>query len=79
MAELADAYDSGSYGATRAGSSPVRCTTSKIKFPKGSFFLYSLEFSTLPSLEILKNFYELNTPCLKRKYEKYQEILILRK
>ena len=27
MAELADAYDSGSYGATRAGSSPVRCTT----------------------------------------------------
>lgn len=26
MAELADAYDSGSYEATRAGSSPVRCT-----------------------------------------------------
>lgn len=41
--------------------------------------LYSLEFSTLPSLKILKNFYKLNTPCLKRKYEKYQEILILRK
>ena len=27
VAELADAYDSGSYGATRAGSSPVWCTT----------------------------------------------------
>ena len=27
MAELADAYDSGSYEATRAGSSPVWCTT----------------------------------------------------
>lgn len=26
MAELADAYDSGSYEATRAGSSPVWCT-----------------------------------------------------
>ena len=40
--------------------------------------VYDLEFSTLPSLNILKQFYELNTPCLKRKYDKYLKILELR-
>ena len=40
---------------------------------------YSLEFSTLPSLEIMEQFYLLNTPYLKRKKEKYLECLELRK
>lgn len=39
---------------------------------------YSLEFSTLPSLNIMKNFYELQTPCLSRKKDKYLEALKLR-
>lgn len=40
--------------------------------------VYSLEFSTIPSLNIMKQFYELNTPCLKRKKNKYLECLELR-
>ena len=40
--------------------------------------IYELDFSTLPSLDILKQFYELDTPCLIRKYEKYLNILKLR-
>ena len=39
---------------------------------------YSLEFSTLPSLAIMKKFYELQTPCLSRKKDKYLEALKLR-
>ena len=41
--------------------------------------IYSLEISTLPSLNIMKNFYEINTPYLCRKKEKYLEALKLRK
>ena len=41
--------------------------------------LYSLEFSTLPSLNILKLFYNLNTPYLPRKKEKYDEWIKIRK
>lgn len=40
---------------------------------------YSLEFSTLPSLEIMKQFYNIDTPCLKRKQQKYYDCLELRK
>ena len=40
---------------------------------------YSLEFSTLPSLEIMKQFYDIDTPCLKRKQQKYYDCLELRK
>lgn len=40
---------------------------------------YNLEFSTLPSLEIMRQFYNLNTPCLERKKEKYLSYLELRK
>lgn len=39
---------------------------------------YELDFSTMPSLNILKRFYEIDTPCLKRKYQKYLNILKLR-
>lgn len=39
---------------------------------------YSLEFSTLPSLKILEQFYLLETPCLKRKQQKYYDFLKLR-
>lgn len=39
---------------------------------------YSLEFSTLPSLEILESFYNLNTPYLLRKYNKYLNALNIR-
>lgn len=39
---------------------------------------YSLEFSTLPSLDIMKIFYEIPTPYLKRKKQKYLECLELR-
>lgn len=39
---------------------------------------YSLEFSTLPSLNIMKQFYDLDTPYLERKKEKYQEALLIR-
>lgn len=40
--------------------------------------IYELDFSTLPSLDILKQFYKLDTPCLIRKYKKYLNILKLR-
>lgn len=40
--------------------------------------LFSLEFSTLPSIEILNKFYALDTPCLKRKKDKYDEFIQLR-
>lgn len=40
--------------------------------------LFSLEFSTLPSIEILNRFYALDTPCLKRKKDKYDEFIQLR-
>lgn len=40
---------------------------------------YSLEFSTLPSLNILEQFYNIDTPCLKRKQQKYYNYLELRK
>lgn len=36
---------------------------------------YSLEFSTYASLEIMNSFYSLETPCLLRKKEKYNEAL----
>lgn len=40
--------------------------------------VYSLEFSTIPSMLIMDNFYKIDTPCLKRKYQKYIEYLKLR-
>lgn len=40
--------------------------------------LYSLELSTLPSLSFLNDIYNLNTPKLQRKYDKYLEALKLR-
>ncbi len=40
--------------------------------------LYSLELSTLPALDFLKDIYSLNTPYLQRKYDKYLEILNIR-
>lgn len=40
--------------------------------------VYTLEFSTIPSLNIMKSFYELETPCLIRKKKKYLECLELR-
>lgn len=39
---------------------------------------YSLEFSTIPSLLIMEQFYALDTPCLERKKQKYLEFLKLR-
>lgn len=36
---------------------------------------YSLEFSTLFALQIMNAFYSLNTPCLLRKKDKYDEAL----
>lgn len=39
---------------------------------------YSLEFSTLSSLDILQQFYNLDTPCLSRKYNKYLDALNIR-
>ena len=39
---------------------------------------YSLEFSTIASLNILRSFYELNTPCLQRKHNKYLDCLKIR-
>ena len=39
---------------------------------------YILEFSTIPSLNIMKQFYKLKTPYLKRKKEKYDEAILLR-
>ena len=41
--------------------------------------LYSLEFSTIPSLQVLDKFYQLDTPCLPRKRDKYLACLELRK
>lgn len=40
--------------------------------------LFSLEFSTLSSIEILNKFYTLSTPYLKRKKDKYDEFIQLR-
>lgn len=40
--------------------------------------VYSLEFSTIPSIEIMNKFYNINTPCLKRKHLKYIDFLKLR-
>lgn len=52
---------------------------------KGSFYqrkgprpYYDLSFSTLASLEIMKKFYEIETPCLVRKKEKFNDYLNLR-
>ena len=39
---------------------------------------YDLSFSTLPSIEIMKKFYEIDTPCLIRKKEKFNDYLNLR-
>lgn len=56
----------------------------KLFFNSGNIYqdsrtlVYSLEFSTIPSLNIMKQFYELDTPFLKRKREKYLECLKLR-
>ncbi len=44
MAELADAHDSGSCGATRAGSSPVIRTKKGTSFTC-SFFLSTMKFT----------------------------------
>ena len=40
--------------------------------------VYSLEFSTHPSMVIMSNFYRIDTPFLRRKYRKYMEYLELR-
>lgn len=40
--------------------------------------VYSLEFSTLPSLKIMEQFYKINSPYLQRKKDKYDECLLLR-
>lgn len=40
--------------------------------------VYSLEFSTHPSMEIMNKFYNISTPCLKRKHQKYLNYLELR-
>lgn len=40
--------------------------------------VYSLEYSTSPSLQIMSLFYSIDTPCLKRKQKKYLECLDLR-
>lgn len=45
---------------------------------RDNHILYSLEFSTLPALDFLKELYSLNTPYLQRKYDKYLEILKIR-
>ena len=52
---------------------------------KGSYYqknyngiCYDLSFSTLPSIEIMKKFYEIDTPCLIRKKEKFNDYLNLR-
>ena len=39
---------------------------------------FELNFSTNPTLKIMKLFYNLDTPCLKRKKEKYLEALKIR-
>ena len=46
---------------------------------RGKNPVYNLEFSTSASLSILEQFYSIDTPCLNRKYEKYKNILELRK
>lgn len=45
---------------------------------KNNGITYDLSFSTLPSLNIMKGFYEIDTPCLIRKKEKYENALKLR-
>lgn len=52
---------------------------------KGSYYqkkyngiCYDLTFSTLPSIEIMKKFYKIETPCLIRKKNKFYEYLNLR-
>lgn len=37
--------------------------------------VYSLEMSTIPSIDFLKTIYSIETPCLKRKYNKYLEAI----
>jgi len=39
---------------------------------------FELDFSTNPTLKIMELFYDLDTPCLKRKKEKYLEALKIR-
>ncbi len=39
---------------------------------------FELDFSTNPTLKIMKLFYDLDTPCLKRKKEKYLKALKIR-
>lgn len=39
---------------------------------------YELVFSTLPSIKIMKKFYKIETPCLIRKKEKFNDYLNLR-
>lgn len=39
---------------------------------------FELDFSTNPTLSIMESFYNLDTPCLKRKKEKYLEALKIR-
>lgn len=45
-------------------------------YPHGKDF--ELDFSTNPTLKIMELFYDLDTPCLKRKKEKYLEALKIR-
>lgn len=45
-------------------------------YPHGKNF--ELDFSTSPTLKIMKLFYDLDTPCLKRKKEKYLKALKIR-
>lgn len=45
---------------------------------KNGGICYELTFSTTTALKIMKEFYNLNTPCLLRKKEKYEEALKLR-
>lgn len=51
-------------------------------FKAGNIYSYGenfeLDFSTNSALKIMKSFYDLDTPCLKRKKEKYLEALKIR-
>ena len=50
MAELADALDLGSSGATRTGSIPARCTSTKITTESVVFFLAIIHFPFITSM-----------------------------
>lgn len=39
---------------------------------------FELDFSTIPSLDIMRKFYEIDTPCLLRKKQKYEECCKMR-